>query len=56
MLSQIFHWYNRDFGGREEILRFLLKYLQDQEKAAWLKANLRSVKVEYLFYDWNLNH
>lgn len=56
MLSQIFHWYSRDFGGREAIIDFLLQYLDNDDKSAWLKQNRQQVEIEYLFYDWNLNH
>ncbi|MBW2093769.1 MAG: DUF547 domain-containing protein [Deltaproteobacteria bacterium] len=55
-LSQIFRWYWRDFGKREDLFRFLLKYMADQEKAEFLEEHMDTVKVEYLFYDWNLNH
>jgi hypothetical protein len=55
-LSQIFNWYRRDFGGREEIFKFVLAYRDRDEKYAFLKQNAKTLKVEYLFYDWNLNH
>lgn len=56
MLSQIFKWYCRDFGGRKELVDFLLGYLDRDEKSAYLAANWRGMRFEYLFYDWNLNH
>ncbi len=55
-LSQIFSWYNRDFGGKQKIFNFLLKYHDKNEKTEFLKQNMNSIEVEYLFYDWNLNH
>lgn len=56
VLSQIFNWYNKDFGGREGIQRFLLRYL-DRDKIWWfIHKNWSGVTLEYLFYDWNLNH
>lgn len=56
VLSQIFDWYNKDFGGREGIQRFLLRYL-DRDKIWWfIHKNWSGVTLEYLFYDWNLNH
>jgi len=55
-LSQIFHWYEKDFGKKEEIFSLLLKYLEKDDKFHYLKKNRRTIKVEYLFYDWNLNH
>jgi hypothetical protein len=55
-LSQIFDWYNKDFGGKEKIFHFLLQYLDEDDKAEFLKENTDTIGVEYLFYDWNLNH
>ena len=55
-LSQIFKWYRNDFGGTNNLFHFLLKYLDHDEKRDFLKKNLKTIKVEYLFYDWNLNH
>ena len=56
LLSQIFNWYKRDFGGKKEIFKFLLRYLDRDEKSDFLERNKNSIAVEYLFYDWNLNH
>lgn len=55
-LSQIFDWYKRDFGGKEGIRRFLLRYLDKDEKWDFIDRNWSTIKVEYLFYDWDLNH
>jgi hypothetical protein len=55
-LSQIFDWYERDFGGRKGIQRFLLRYLDKDEKWSFIENDWRGTKVEYLFYDWDLNH
>ena len=55
-LSQIFNWYEKDFGGRVQILDFLVRYLKTDEKTHFLKKNIDNIRVEYLFYDWNLNH
>ncbi len=56
LLSQIFNWYSRDFGGRQEVFDFLLKYLDPDDKARFLAEHRYHIEVEYLFYDWNLNH
>lgn len=56
LLSQIFNWYGRDFGGRPEVFDFLLKYLDPDDKAEFLAEHRDHLEVEYLFYDWNLNH
>ncbi len=55
-LSQIFKWYKRDFGGKRGIFQFLLRYLDQNTRTEFLKKNLDRIEVEYLFYDWNLNH
>ncbi|MCP4681165.1 MAG: DUF547 domain-containing protein [Desulfobacterales bacterium] len=55
-LSQIFKWYANDFGGSKKMFQFLLKYLNKDEKYIFLKENINKINVEYLFYDWNLNH
>jgi len=55
-LSQIFDWYKKDFGVKEKIFHFLLQYLDEDDKAEFLKENTDTIGVEYLFYDWNLNH
>jgi hypothetical protein len=56
LLSQIFKWYSRDFGGRPKVFDFLLKYLDLDDKAEYLSQHRYHMNVEYLFYDWNLNH
>jgi len=56
LLSEIFNWYKRDFGHKRDIFRFLSPYLDQDEKAAYLKAHMDTIEMEYLFYDWNLNH
>jgi len=56
LLSQIFQWYARDFGGRNQVLLFVLSHLDGDDKAGYLARHLDIIKVEYLFYDWNLNH
>lgn len=55
-LSQIFEWYGKDFGGRAKLFQFLLKYLDKDREAMFLEQNLDTIEIEYLFYDWDLNH
>ncbi len=56
ILSQIFDWYSKDFGGKNDMRDFLLKYLEQDEKRTFVEKNWSHIKVEYLFYDWDLNH
>lgn len=56
MLSQIFRWYAGDFGHRRDLFEFILRYLDPHEEAMYLEKNIDTIKIEYLFYDWNLNH
>ncbi|MGD9033946.1 MAG: DUF547 domain-containing protein, partial [Desulfobacteraceae bacterium] len=56
LLSQIFKWYKRDFGGKKQMFEFVQRYLDQDEKSEFFVNNKDSLVVEYLFYDWNLNH
>ncbi|MBW1869015.1 MAG: DUF547 domain-containing protein, partial [Deltaproteobacteria bacterium] len=56
LLSEIFNWYKKDFGQRRDIFRFLRPYLDPDEKATYIEEHMDTIEVEYLFYDWNLNH
>jgi hypothetical protein len=55
-LSQIFDWYERDFEGKTGIRKFLLRYLDKDENWTFMEKNGSGIRMEYLFYDWNLNH
>lgn len=54
-LSRILHWYGDDFGGREGVLNFLIRYLPDGERRAYLKHRRDRLQIKYLAYDWDLN-
>lgn len=55
-LSQIFRWYEKDFGGsKEAVLGYLLGYLDPSAGKEWLEANLGKAAVRYLPYEWSLN-
>ena len=56
LLSQIFNWYKRDFGGKKQMFEFVQRYLDQDKKSEFFVKNKDSIVVEYLFYDWNLNH
>lgn len=54
-ISQIFRWYQADFGGKKGIIDFLIKFVNDQDKKEWLAINQSSIQVNYHSYDWSLN-
>ncbi len=55
-LSQIFKWYERDFGGKEGVEKFLIHHLPvDDKRLAWLNTRRESVRLVYKPYDWSLN-
>ena len=56
MLSQIFNWYIKDLGKRKDLFKFLIHYLNPDDKAKYLIEHMDTIEVEYLFYGWNLNH
>ncbi len=56
IMSQVFDWYQRDFGGKKAVLKFIKERVDSDWKREFLTENIEQVKVEYLFYDWNLNH
>ena len=51
-LSPIFRWYRRDFGGREGVREFVLRYLQQGDARALLEDGRRP---GFYKYDWSLN-
>ncbi|MEX0801628.1 MAG: DUF547 domain-containing protein [Dehalococcoidia bacterium] len=54
-LSPIFRWYRRDFGGREGVREFLLRYLDAGEAREALENGSPSGSVGFYPYDWSLN-
>jgi hypothetical protein len=56
LLSEIFNWYSGDFGQRRDVLEFVLSYLKSYDLSQYLNDHIDTIEVEYLFYDWNLNH
>jgi hypothetical protein len=55
LVSEIFRWYERDFGGKSGVIDFIYDYLDDEKARGFLRDNSGRVKIEYLHYDWNLN-
>jgi hypothetical protein len=57
VLSQIFQWYAADFGpDRNDILRFVARYLNDSSAKLFLETHLNSISIRYSTYDWALAH
>lgn len=54
-ISQIFKWYETDFGDREGVLSFIEKYIVDDDKKEFIGKKKDTMTIEYLYYDWNLN-
>ena len=55
LLSEIFKWYERDFGGKPGVLDFICRYHSSDEIRVYLQENGQTLEFDYLFYDWNLN-
>jgi len=55
-ISQIFKWYRADFGNRDDLTGFLIRYLDDGENKEFLKRNSARIRIRYIPYDWSLNH
>lgn len=55
-LSRIFKWYARDFGATQaERLRFITRYLDNQQDRAIIEDQADSLSISYQNYDWRLN-
>ncbi len=55
MLSEIFRWYEADFVDKPGVIDFIIDYLVDDKARDFLKQAARELKLEYIYYDWNLN-
>jgi len=51
-VTKIFKWFKEDFNN--DVVAFFLKYAESDLKAK-LEADVGSIKVRYLDYDWSLN-
>jgi GH15 family glucan-1,4-alpha-glucosidase len=55
-LSRTFKWYGRDFGGEPaDLLRFLARYLYDDDQRERLIERAHKTSIRYQAYDWRLN-
>lgn len=54
-LSEIFNWFEEDFGNsKEDVLHYISNYLHE-EIAYDIKNNLNKWDVSFMNYDWDLN-
>lgn len=54
-LPRVFRWFARDFGGRSGVIAFLLHYLPNDERRAWLETQGSRARLRYHGFDWSLN-
>jgi hypothetical protein len=54
-ISEIFRWYEYDFGGLSGVKDFIFDYLVDEKSRRFIRRNFSTLRFEYLHYDWNLN-
>jgi hypothetical protein len=55
LISEIFRWYEKDFGGKLGVIDFIYDDLVDNHAREFLRQNSRNLRFEYIYYDWNLN-
>ncbi len=55
LLSEIFKWYEDDFGGRVGVLDFIHDFTANREARDAIRSGHRDLEIEYIYYDWNLN-
>jgi hypothetical protein len=55
LISEIFRWYEKDFGGKGGVIDFIFDYLVGENARHFIRENSQTLPVEYLHYDWNLN-
>ncbi len=56
IVSEIFRWYANDFGGRQGVIDFLVRYLPDDARREILLDAAGSLSLGYTPYDWGLNN
>lgn len=55
-MSKVFQWYQKDFGSRDEMIDFIMRYRVDEAEQTYLHMARSYIKLQYLSYDWELNH
>ena len=54
-ISKLIGWYKKDFGTDQDIAAFILDYLPNDERKAWLHSKLNTPNFKYMPYNWGLN-
>jgi len=55
LLSEIFLWYEKDFGGKWGVIDFICRHTANTDAREYLQKHPPDLELEYLFYDWDLN-
>ena len=55
LISEIFRWYEHDFGDKGGVVDFIFDYIVDENAQRFMRENAPNLQIEYLHYDWNLN-
>ncbi len=55
-LSRIFKWFEADFGGKQGVIEFILRYLKEGPEKDFWRSNIGKVYIKYQRYNWSLNH
>ena len=54
-VPKLFHWYKKDFGEDGDIVKFIIKHLQDPDSRNYLAANAQRIDISFLDFNWDLN-
>ncbi len=54
-ISQIFRWYEGDFGGRSGLIAFLIEHLPDDDRRRFAVNRGDRLRLDFSTYDWQLN-
>ncbi len=52
---KMFYWYEKDFGSREDAIRFIARYLPDSQSRLFALEHAAHVQLNYSDFDWRLN-
>ena len=54
-VPRVFRWFAGDFGGRPGVIAFLMHYLPNDERRAWLEMQGSRARLRYQRCEWSLN-